>query len=232
MGTILITGCSKGIGRYLTEQYCNQGHKVIGVSRSVCDFAHSQFLHFVCDVSDESSVIETILKIRLTEPEGIDVLINNAGIASMNHVLLTPSSTLHKLFSTNVYGTFFFSREAAKLMKKRKRARIINFSTVAVPLSLEGEAVYAASKSAVETLTKIMAKELAGFSITVNAVGPTPIETDLIKNVPKNKLEDLLKSQAIRRFGTFADVKNVIDFYMSDQSDFITGQVIYLGGVS
>lgn len=231
MSTILITGCSKGIGKFLSEEYCNLGHKVLGLSRSAPEYKHPNFHHYSCDVGDEKAVVETIRQIRSDAPEGLDALINNAGIASMNHTLLTPGSTLLKIFSTNVYGTFFLSREAAKLMKKKGRARIINFSTVAVPLHLEGEAVYAASKSAVEALTLIMAKELADFSITVNAIGPTPIETDLIKNVPKNKLDDLLKAQSIKRFGTFNDVKNVIDFYLSEKSDFITGQIVYLGGI-
>ena len=74
-------------------------------------------------------------------------------------------------------------------------------------------------------------KEVASFNITVNAIGPTPVETDLIKTVPKNKMEDLLNKQTIKRFGTFEDVKNVIDFFIDDKSDFITGQIIYLGGI-
>ncbi|WP_413295358.1 SDR family NAD(P)-dependent oxidoreductase [Bdellovibrio sp. HCB185ZH] len=231
MKKILITGCSKGIGKFLSQQYSKNGFKVLGVSRTTPEYDIANFKHYSCDVSDERAVVETVKQIREDEPEGIDILINNAGMASMNHTILTPASTVHKLFGTNVYGTFFFSREIAKLMKKNGKGRIVNFSTVAVPLNLEGEAIYAASKSAVETLTIIMAKELATFGITVNAIGPTPIETDLIKNVPKNKLDDLLRSQAIKRFGNFDDVKNVIDFYTSDKSEFITGQIMYLGGV-
>lgn len=117
-------------------------------------------------------------------------------------------------------------------MQKNSFGRIVNFTTVASPLHLEGEAVYAASKSAVETLTKILAKELAPWKITVNAVGPTPIETDLIRSVPKEKIESLIKQQAIKRMGHFADVQNVIDFFLKSESNFITGQIVYLGGIS
>ena len=150
----------------------------------------------------------------------------------MNHYLLTPKSTVEKLFNTNVIGTFLFSRELAKLMSKKRYGRIINFSTVAVPLNLEGEAVYAASKSAVVSLTKILSKEVGSLGITVNAVGLTPVLTDLIKTVPKNKIQELLDQQAIERLGTFEDVLNVVEFFIKPESSFITGQVVYLGGVS
>ena len=108
---------------------------------------------------------------------------------------------------------------------------IINFSSVAVPLCLEGDAIYAASKAACENLTKTMAKELASYSIRVNAIALAPVQTDLIKAVPKDKIKALLEQQAIKRFGEFDDIINVIDFFVSQKSDFITGQIITLGGV-
>lgn len=116
-------------------------------------------------------------------------------------------------------------------MVKNKWGRIVNYSTVAVALNLQGELVYSASKVAIEQLTRVLAKEIGESGVTVNAVAPTPIETDLIKNIPIDKLDDLLDRQCIKRFGTFQDVKNVIDFYIRAESDFITAQTIYLGGV-
>jgi 3-oxoacyl-[acyl-carrier protein] reductase len=109
--------------------------------------------------------------------------------------------------------------------------RIINFTTVAKPLNLEGEAIYAASKAAIETLTKIGAREFSDFKITVNAIGPTPIETDLIKSVPTDKMNSLLQRQSIKKLGDMEDVSNCIDFFIKEESGFVTGQVIYLGGV-
>ena len=225
----LITGDRKGIGRALSEYFLSKGNIVIGCSRSGSDLSHSNYEHLICDVGDEKSVKSLILHIR-KKYKSIDVLINNAGMASMNHILTTPLVTFDKLVHTNLKGTFLFIREGSKIMRK-KGGSIINFSTVASPLNLEGEAIYASTKAAVEKLSKISAHELSHYGIRVNCIGPTPVYTDLIKTVPKNKIDELLSRQAIKRLGTFDDVKNVIDFFCSDSSNFITGQIIYLGGI-
>lgn len=227
---ILITGARKGIGRALAEHYLNQGHSVIGCSRKKSELSHDRYTHYCLDVVDENSVREMFADIA-TKNGRLDVLINNAGIASMNHVLLTSTAKAKEIIETNFIGTFVLCREAARLMKKNHFGRIVNLASVATPLKLEGEAVYAASKAAVISFTQVVAKELASFGITVNAIGPTPIETDLIKSVPKEKLDQLINLQAIKRPGTFNDVTNLIDFLIRPESDFITGQVIYLGGV-
>jgi len=227
---ILITGTRKGIGRYLAHYYAEKGMTVIGCSRGEAGYELKNYRHFCADVSDEKQVRQLFGDIRKTYAR-LDILINNAGIASMNHILLTPLKSVRNILNTNVIGTFLFCREAAKLMRKQQWGRIVNFSTVATPLKLEGEAVYAASKAAVLSLTEILARELADFGITVNAVGPTPVETDLIRSVPREKMDRLLARQAIQRFGTFEDISNVIDFFIRKESDFVTGQNIYLGGV-
>ncbi len=188
------------------------------------------YQHFCLDVSNEKDVKILFNQIRKSYGK-IDILINNAGIASMNHALLTTMDTVQKIYGTNVFGTFLFCREAAKLMQLNNYGRIVNFSTVAVPLRLEGEAIYASSKAAVVSITQILARELADMGITVNAVGPTPVKTDLIKSVPVKKIDNLINRQAIRRYGAYSDINNVIDFLIKPESNFITGQVIYLGGL-
>jgi 3-oxoacyl-[acyl-carrier protein] reductase len=226
----LITGTRKGIGKYLSEYYVERGHKVIGCSRSAIDWNLPNYEHVELDVADEKAVGKLFKHLRSSYGL-LDNLINNAGIASMNHALITPLTTVNDIFNTNFIGTFLFCREAGKMMSSSQYGRIINFTTVATPLKLEGEAVYAASKAAILSLTQVLARELAPFKITVNSIGPTPIETDLIRSVPKAKMDALIKRQAIHRYGEFEDVSNVIDFYIDQKSTFITGQNIYLGGV-
>ena len=231
MKTVVITGTRKGIGNDLAKHYLSNGWRVVGCSRGASSIEHTNYLHYELDVSDESAVIAMARDLK-KQLGAVDALINNAGIASMNHVLLTPASTVNRILQTNVVGTFVFCREIAKLMRGVDAPRIINFTTVAHPLNLEGEAIYAASKAAVESLTRILARELATLKITVNAIGPTPIETDLIRGVPQDKLDALIARQAIPRLGTTHDVINGVDFFLRPESDFITGQILYLGGVN
>ncbi|MCA9752440.1 MAG: SDR family oxidoreductase [bacterium] len=228
---MIITGTRKGIGLDLSHHYLDRGWTVVGCSRGESDLKHERYRHWCVDVADEPEVVKMV---RDTAKEfgRLDAVVNNAGIASMNHAVLTPLSTVRKVFETNVFGTFMFCREAAKVMMRAKKGRLVNCATVATPLKLEGEAAYAASKAAIESLTEVLAREFAPFHVTVNAVGPTPIATDLIRSVPPEKIEALIGSQAVKRLGESRDVANVVDFFLRDESDFVTGQTVYLGGIS
>lgn len=226
---ILITGTRKGIGQNLAQTYARRGFLVVGCSRKEADWEEQGYEHLLVDVGVEKQVLKLFRHIR-KQYKRLDITLNNAGIANMNHILLTPGSTAERIINTNFLGTFLVCRESAKLMMKNKWGRIINFSTVAVPMNLEGDAIYAASKSAVEKFTRILAHEIGGLGITANTIGPTPIETDLIRSVPKEKIDQLVNNLAIKRLGTFNDVVNVIDFLIRPESNYITGQTIYLGG--
>lgn len=229
----LISGARKGIGRFLAEAFLARGAAVCGCSRTKSDLTHENYRHFCLDVSDENAVCAMIGAIK-KEFGDIDVLVNNAGTASMNHLLTTPLSAVKDIFATNFFGSFLLARESAKIMMRRKNKphSIVNFSSIAVGLNLEGESIYAASKAAVESFTKTAARELAPFNIRVNAIAPTPIKTDLIKHIPEPKIRALLARQPLGRFGEIEDVLNALDFLIDEKSAFITGQIIYLGGVN
>ena len=229
--SVIVTGASKGIGKYIVEQLLSSGYFVYGCARSNIDLNHKNYLHHQVDITNEREIVDMFKSIRNDSNPPLYGMINNAGIASMNHCMLMPSKTVKNIFEVNFNGTFICSREASKIMKNYKVGRIINFSTIAVPMFLDGESVYAASKSAIETFSKSFAKEVSRFGITVNIIGPNPIKTDLIKNVKNEKLENIIQQQTIKRFGTFEDIMNVVNFYLDKNSDMITGQKIYLGGL-
>lgn len=227
---IVITGTRKGIGKALAEHYLSAGWQVVGCSRGGASLEHPHYAHFSLDIGDEQAVVAMVREVgrRWGAPWAV---LNNAGIASMNAALLTPGRTVESIFRTNCFGAFYLARESAKLMLKKRGGRIVFFTTVARPLRLEGELAYAASKAAVESMTQVLARELGSSGITVNAVGPTPIRTDLIAGVPELALEALVARQAIPRIGEMADVLNVVDFFVREESAFVTGQVVYLGGI-
>lgn len=225
----VVTGSRTGIGRHLAEHLLEQGHAVVGCSRQATDLAHARYLHVEADVADEAGARAVVGAARKTFGR-LDNLVNNAGAAAMNHALLTPAAVVERLLQVNTLGTFLMSREAARVMMGAKRGRIVNFSTVAVPFHLAGEAAYVAAKAGVEALTRVLAQEFAPFGITVNAVGPGPMDTALTRGVPDDKLEALRARQAIHRSPTLADVAHVVDFLLHPSSGMVTGQVIYLGG--
>jgi 3-oxoacyl-[acyl-carrier protein] reductase len=230
MRHVLITGASRGIGEALARHHLDLGDTVIGCGRGEAPLEHERYRHHRVDVTSEPDVRTMFAGLR-REFGHLDCLINNAGVASMNPIALTPYETAKKMIDVNFLGTFLFTNAAIRLLRKSSCGRIVNVTTVAVPLRLEGEAVYAASKSAVETFTRVTAREVGRMGITCNAVGPSPIRTRLIQGVPNDKLNALVERQAIPRWAEPADVINAVDFFLKPESGLITGQVVYLGGM-
>jgi 3-oxoacyl-[acyl-carrier protein] reductase len=226
---VLITGATRGIGEALARYCLAAGDQVIGCGRSASSLAHERYTHFCVDVTDAAAIDGLFEQVR-RRFKRLDVLVNNAGVASMNPIALMPAATARRIMETNVLGPFGFTRGALRLMRGSAAGRIVNISSVAVPLRLEGEAMYAASKSALETFTRIAAKELAPFNITCNAVGPGPIKTALTAGVPDRKIQAVIDAQAVRRWARPDDVINVVEFLLRPESAMVTGQVIYLGG--
>ncbi|TWU39763.1 SDR family NAD(P)-dependent oxidoreductase [Novipirellula artificiosorum] len=226
---VLITGCSRGIGLALAEHFLAADSLVIGCSRSLPPIDSDHFCHFALDLNDADAVTAMMRTVR-KEHGGLDVLINNAGVASMAPVALQPPQIARNVVELNLNSMVSITHSAIRLLRSGTNPRIVNFSTVAVPYRLEGEAIYSATKAAIEQWSRVLAKELGPMGITVNVVGPTPVRTDLIRGIAEEKLEALIARQAIPRWGTVEDVINVIDFFVDPRSDFVTGQVLYLGG--
>jgi 3-oxoacyl-[acyl-carrier protein] reductase len=151
----------------------------------------------------------------------------------MNHFMLTPEDTFRRLFELNFLAAMSCTREATKLLQRSEQnhTSIVNISTVAVPWSLEGQLAYAASKASVEQATRVLSKELAPMNIRVNTLGLPIVETALMRTLPESAKKRALGAQSINRVCQIGDIVGPMEFLVSDQSRFITGETIYLGGV-
>jgi 3-oxoacyl-[acyl-carrier protein] reductase len=228
---VLITGSRRGVGEMLCNHFLQLGATVIGFNRNE-DVAHihPNFHGYVVDIGQPESVVSGFEKVRRTFGR-VDIVINNAAVLTSQYSMVMPASSAKAMLDTNVLGTFLVSREAAKLMRKHKWGRIINISSMAAVLEPMGDAMYAASKAAISTLAHVMAKEFASMNVTCNTLGITAIETDMLSQLPRDKVDALIASLPVPRYATADDVTNVVDFFASERSDCVTAQTVFLGGV-
>ena len=226
MDTVIVTGATRGLGRHCAEQLGSRGYRVIGMGRSVD--ASAPFEMRAVNVADPDSVASAFRDLR--RDKSVYALINSAGIASMNLVVTTPSDTVRRIIETNLLGTIYCSQQIAPALIRRGSGRIINFSTLGVPLAIKGEAIYIASKAGVEGFTRVFAREMAAHGVTVNAVAPGPIETALIEKVPRDKVDAVVQQQIIPRQGTPEDVWNIVSMLLSPEGSMVSGQTIHVGG--
>jgi 3-oxoacyl-[acyl-carrier protein] reductase len=226
MDTVIVTGASRGLGRFCAEKLHEAGYRVVGVGRN--PDSQAPFEIRTADVSDPDSVGAALKDLR--RDKSVYALINAAGIASMNLVITTPAETVRRIVETNLLGTIYCCQQVAPALIKRGGGRIINFSTLGVPLAIKGEAIYIASKAGVEGFTRVFARELAPHGITVNAVAPGPIDTALIAKVPRDKVDAVVRQQIIPRQGTPGDVWNIVSQLLAPESSMISGQTLVVGG--
>lgn len=228
MPTALITGTSQGLGLALAERLLADGWTVHGFARGPQALAHANFTAHTVDVADEGAVRAAVSVVAASGR--IDLLINNAGAAALNAFLLTPGSVAESLMRVNYLGTFHCLQAVGKVMVRQRGGLVVNLTTVAVPLSLEGEAAYVASKAAAEALTKVAAKELATQGVRVVALGLGPVDTRLTRAVPKAALAKI-NGTIGRPQGT--TMVQAVDFIMGRISapDLKSGSVDYLGKI-
>jgi 3-oxoacyl-[acyl-carrier protein] reductase len=236
--TAIVTGASRGIGSAVAERLAQDGLAVVvnyagseaeatALARKI-KAAGGRAIAVQADVSEPAEAVR-LFDAAEKEFGGIDVLVNNAGIMALSSIATTDDAMFDRIVAVNLKGTFNSLREAAKRL--RNGGRIINFSTSVIGLRLETYGIYAATKSAVETLTAILSKELRGRSITVNAIAPGPTATDLFLHGKSQELIDhMAKLNPLERLGTPKDIAAAVAFLAGSDGSWINGQVIRANG--
>lgn len=236
---LLVTGGSRGIGKAIALRCAEEGAKVV-----ITWIAHEESAREVineiiqnngsamavqADVRNEDD-IKQVMSIIKKEFGSLDILVNNAGIMKNNLLLMTKTEEFDLLVAINCKGPFLFSRAAAKLMLKQKSGRIINISSVVGVYGSKGQSVYSATKSFLIAFTKSLAKELGPLGITVNAIAPGFIDTDLIQDVKDETRQDLLSHISLGRIGQADDIAKTVVFLASDLGSYVNGQVLGVDG--
>ena len=232
MKTALITGASRGIGNAVAFEFKDKGYSVIGTATSkdgAENLKKNGIEGYVLDLSSKDSIEEFWSSLEESGKD-ISVLVNNAGITRDNIVLRMSDEEWEDIMSVHLYGTFQLSKKALKMMLKSKWGRIINISSASASIGNRGQSNYAAAKAGVEAFTKSLAKEVGKRDITINAVAPGFISTDMTKNNDGVNSEYLIKEIPLGRFGEPEEVANLVYFLCSPDSSYITGQTIHING--
>lgn len=235
---ILVTGSSSGIGKTTALMFAKLGadvvvngtdvKKVLAVSKQIKSMGRKT-LSTVIDVSDYKSVVNMFEQIE-SEWGYIDILFNNAGIVDDNLLVNMSEEQWDRVMNTNIKSVFNCSKFAAKMMIKQKYGKIINMTSSSEQLGNRGQANYVASKGGVTSITRTIAKELAKYSINVNAVSPGYIKTPMTDEVPEFVHNYFMDRIPMRRMGEPEEIANTIMFLASDLSSYITGQIISING--
>lgn len=237
--TALITGGSRGIGRAIALELAKQGANVVinyagnaqkaEETKAECEALGAKVLLAQGNVADSVAVKEIFA--TATEAFGtVDILVNNAGITRDNLLMKLSDEDYEAVLDTNLKGAFLCCREATRPMMKSRWGRIINISSVVGVMGQAGQANYAASKAGLIGLTKSVARELASRNITVNAIAPGFIQTDMTDALSQEQKDNISKNIPLTRFGTGEDVAAMVGYLASDLGSYITGQVISVDG--
>ena len=238
MKTAFVTGGSRGIGKAIAIELGNNFHVVVGYSNSE-DKANDVAKDIISsggsastvrvDISNSESVDEAFTSIE-KDYTSVDVLINNAGVTKDNILPRMKKDEWLEVIQTNLTGSFYTSQRAIKPMMKNKWGRIIFISSIVGLSGNQGQANYAASKAGLIGLAKSISKELGSRNITSNVVAPGYIETDMTSFLDDQNKENIIEQLSIKRIGKPEDISNVVSFLCTEESEYITGQVIPVDG--
>ena len=234
----LVTGASRGIGNAIALELAMKGHTVIGTGTSPAgadkvtsdlSAARAQGRGAVLDVNDPEQ-IESVIKEITDEFGSISVLVNNAGVTEDNLLMRMKPSQWEKTLNTNLASVFALTKMCLKGMTKARYGRIINVSSVVGATGNAGQTNYAASKAGLIGFTKSLALEIASRGITVNAVAPGFIDTDMTSALTEDQRAKLLEAIPLARLGKAEDISKAVAFLISDDASYITGQVLHVNG--
>ena len=232
MKTALVTGASRGIGRAIALEFKEKGYSVIGTATSEAGATELNDIGiqgYVLDLNSHESIDSFWQKLE-DNNQNISLLVNNAGITRDNIVLRMSDDEWSDIMNVHLYGTFQLCKRSLKMMLKSKWGRIINISSASASIGNRGQSNYAAAKAGVEAFTKSLAKEVGKRDITINAVAPGFISTDMTENNEGVKEDYLIKEIPLGRFGEPAEVANLVTFLCSEEASYITGQTIHING--
>ena len=232
MKTALVTGASRGIGRAIALELKSKDFSIIGTATSqagVDALIENGIEGYILDLNSPNSIGSFWEQLE-ADKKNISVLVNNAGITRDNIVLRMSDDEWSDIMNVHLNGTFQLCKRSLKMMLKNKWGRIINISSASASIGNRGQSNYAAAKAGVEAFTKSLAKEVGKRDITINAVAPGFIATDMTEQNDGVNAEYLIKEIPLGRFGEPEEVAGLVKFLCSEKASYITGQTIHING--